>query len=353
MVGNKRRIGLRRKFGDEPYTGIDAPLVRRYAASVFAVQALLLLVFAPVAPPDPELGTTGWVSMAALITCSTAIAMSLLAWPAAFSLSATYGLAYLGMAYITVAVWLTGDPLPTQMPLLLLWAVFIPPWNGLARSVPFLGALALAAAAPLVHGGWNGTIAAELSGHLTVWLVVGGLVGYRMHTLREREQGLAATGREVEQLAYTDSLTGLANRRAFDRDVKRALALAEREDHPLTVVLADVNRFKEINDRYGHITGDRYLCGIAKQVESVLRDGDAGYRWGGDEFAMMLATDAQGAERACERLALSLLSGRGGKRDVSITLTFGVAEFTPGMDRDALIELADQQLIGNKDRVTA
>lgn len=300
-----------------------------------------------MAGPDSA-GGHGWASMAVAITGSAAIAMVLLAWPDRFGPNAIYSLCFLGVAYVATSVWLTGDSAPPQLSLLLIWSVYVPIWNPAIRTVAFFAFVALAAAAPLSYGSWDSGFAADLAGRLPLWFALGALGGYRMRQLRDETRGLEANGERATQLAYTDPLTGLANRRAFDRDLRRGIALAVREDHALTVVLADVKRFKEVNDRFGHTAGDRHLRGVAAKVEQVLRDGDGGYRWGGDEFAMLLTgTDAEGAAKVCARLDMLLADAQVGA-DMPIELTYGVSQFHEGMQPLEVLEKADVELIANK-----
>jgi len=110
--------------------------------------------------------------------------------------------------------------------------------------------------------------------------------------------------RFLEQAALTDPLTGLLNRRAFDQQLATELARARRMDYPLALLIMDLTRFKEINDRFGHPAGDRALVRVAEALSGVLRGTDLLFRWGGDEFAVILPyTDREGALAAARRYA--------------------------------------------------
>lgn len=109
---------------------------------------------------------------------------------------------------------------------------------------------------------------------------------------------------EIVEASETDALTGLANRRRFDVDLTREVARAQRQDTSLVLANIDVDRFKSINDRFGHEAGDQVLAEIALILHSNLRKNvDTCYRTGGDEFAVLLsAKDRDGALRARQRL---------------------------------------------------
>ncbi|HUA74094.1 MAG TPA: sensor domain-containing diguanylate cyclase [Solirubrobacteraceae bacterium] len=114
---------------------------------------------------------------------------------------------------------------------------------------------------------------------------------------------LRALSERMERTAQTDSLTGLFNRRALTEQMTRAAARARRHDEPLSVLMIDLDRFKQTNDGFGHEAGDQVLCTIADCLHEVLRTGDIFGRWGGDEFLVVLPkTDAEGALATAERL---------------------------------------------------
>ncbi len=158
-----------------------------------------------------------------------------------------------------------------------------------------------------------------------------------------RLEGLSS---ELAAAAHTDSLTGLANRRALHERMPQAWAYAQRHDEPLTVMIIDLDDFKEINDTYGHDAGDHVLEALATCMHSVFRTSDIFGRWGGDEFVAFLpGTDLDGANAAGERLGAGLeavdLSRHGPSEQ--ITLSFGCASAAGKSMHDVMIE-ADKDL---------
>jgi len=155
----------------------------------------------------------------------------------------------------------------------------------------------------------------------------------------------------VKQQAVTDELTGLANRRRFVAQLEAEIARAERSGTPLSVVLADIDDFKHVNDTWGHDTGDTVLRRVAVVLQAATRDVDLPVRLGGEEFAILLPeTDTEGArhlaERVREAIAETVISA--GRDSVSVTASFGVACFPETADASQLLVDADRGLYAAK-----
>jgi diguanylate cyclase (GGDEF)-like protein len=134
---------------------------------------------------------------------------------------------------------------------------------------------------------------------------------------------------ELQHLAHTDPLTGLRSRRFFLDRLAEEVARTRRHQHALSLLMVDLDRFKLVNDRWGHVTGDQILATVAALLRSVKRETDLAGRLGGEEFAMMLpATDAAGAHLVAERLIARLRAepydGDDGTR-FSVTASIGLA----------------------------
>ncbi|HWI16227.1 MAG TPA: GGDEF domain-containing protein [Vicinamibacterales bacterium] len=156
---------------------------------------------------------------------------------------------------------------------------------------------------------------------------------------------------ELEQHrdARTDALTGLANRRAIQERGRVELKLAKRTTVPVSVVLCDLDHFKNINDRYGHETGDAALVKVAAVLKAALRETDALGRWGGEEFiAVLPATTAPGAREVAERMRAAIESISFPGLAERTTMSIGVAtsqEINDPVDEwDLLIKEADRRL---------
>ena len=176
-----------------------------------------------------------------------------------------------------------------------------------------------------------------------IGLVTGGAVVVRL--LTEHVEQLLA---ELDRAARTDRLTGLANRRALEQDYRREAARAARTGEPIAIVLLDLNRFKDINDLYGHAAGDMALVGFAERMRRVLRASDVAARIGGDEFALLLPNaDADSATAIALRLTAAAVARDDGA--VPIGFCFGVAACEAGAESlDDLMRRADQALYVKK-----
>ena len=162
------------------------------------------------------------------------------------------------------------------------------------------------------------------------------------------------TERQLQQLATTDSLTGLPNRAALEPALARKLAEAERDGSRFAVLSLDLDHFKALNDRDGHEAGDRALVAFADLLRERLRASDMPCRWGGEEFQVLLSgTDREGALKIAEeiRTALDATAVMDYEADFHMTVSIGLAVYPD--DATAISELlltADQRLYDAKER---
>ncbi|HEX8721031.1 MAG TPA: diguanylate cyclase [Pyrinomonadaceae bacterium] len=148
------------------------------------------------------------------------------------------------------------------------------------------------------------------------------LLRARARTLIELKQYLDS----CQEAAFTDHLTGLANRRRFERQLEREVARTERYGRPFCLLIVDVDNFKEVNDTYGHDAGDEVLRCVANVIQSGTRGIDTGARIGGDEFAVILPeTSLERGMEVAERLR-SAVSAREAGAPCRVTASLGVAE---------------------------
>ncbi|MEA1080013.1 GGDEF domain-containing protein [Marinobacter qingdaonensis] len=148
----------------------------------------------------------------------------------------------------------------------------------------------------------------------------------------------------LEHLATIDPLTGVANRRSMDQELDRAVANAERSRTPCAIALLDIDHFKRINDEYGHSAGDEVLVDLVALIEQHTRRTDQLFRYGGEEFVLLLpGTEGAGLETVLANLQF-LLRKHLKLRDNAITVSFGVAQFQPGESVDGWLERADAAL---------
>lgn len=246
---------------------------------------------------------------------------------------------------------ITGDS-STGSQLFFLWAVvFAASFLDLRRNILVL--CTVAAAEGIVMGVLQPpTEAAIDTGSLTLAFT---LTALAILAQRRRVDGLVAA---LRSQAREDPVTALPNRRAFDEQLERALASARRGPSPLSLLIVDVDRFKDVNDLFGHPAGDAALRRVAESLRAATRDADAIARLGGDEFAVLMAdcdtADALGVARAV-RSEVSVRTAAAGER---ITVSVGVATTRDGRGTAAaLLAASDAALYDAKldggDRVSA
>jgi diguanylate cyclase (GGDEF)-like protein len=176
--------------------------------------------------------------------------------------------------------------------------------------------------------------------------------------LARKNKELEAANHSLEHLASTDALTGIANRRTLDELLARELARANRQHQPLTLILADIDYFKRINDTYGHVVGDQVLSKLGKLFGGQVRTYDTAARYGGEEFALLFpGTACPEGIAIAERLRkqVGAIQVPGGPERISVS--FGVATSMENESAEAFIARTDAALYraknGGRNRVEA
>ena len=171
--------------------------------------------------------------------------------------------------------------------------------------------------------------------------------------LKESAGEIRSLKEDVESLrheAMTDALTGVANRKLFDEEIRIGAAEALDRGQPLTLLMIDIDHFKNFNDTHGHQVGDQVLRFVARILKSCVRGEDLTARYGGEEFSIVLpnTTLQNGAKvgaHVCTQVSKKAVINRAtGKSLGTITVSVGAAEFQPGESVESLIERADEAL---------
>ena len=189
---------------------------------------------------------------------------------------------------------------------------------------------------------WHALIA-----NLLACLVITGIVVFAVNAAVRAYQG------RIRDMAITDKLTGLLNRHGFEAVFSQALKESKRRQDAVSVALFDIDRFKEINDRFGHPVGDAAIHAVGTAARAAVREADAVCRWGGDEFLVLLkgcglADAFKLAEKIGERVAALPFDYKG--EPIKLTISLGVAQQRPGEAADRLIARADAALYDAKSR---
>jgi diguanylate cyclase (GGDEF)-like protein/PAS domain S-box-containing protein len=179
-------------------------------------------------------------------------------------------------------------------------------------------------------------------------------------TERKRmEEALRESEKRYRELSIVDDLTQLYNSRHFYHQLKMEIDRADRYGQPLTLLLLDLDDFKTFNDTYGHVEGDRILSRLGRVVKNCLRQTDSAYRYGGEEFTILLPmTKSEEGAVTAERIRTEFkneLFSPGPGQDVHATVSIGLAQYKPPEDMKAFVHRVDQLMYqgkkNGKDRV--
>jgi diguanylate cyclase (GGDEF)-like protein len=179
------------------------------------------------------------------------------------------------------------------------------------------------------------------------------LAARRLEVRRLREEIIsnALQKQVIEQQSFTDPLTEIYNRRSLDDIVGRFISQARRRKAPLTFLMVDLDKFKDVNTRFGHLTGDFVLAEAAHLLKGSIRGSDAVVRYGGDEFLILLAdTTADGARSVVGRIAdhLAEWNAHDHVKDLRLSASIGTAEWHDGQTLDEVLDVADERMYQKK-----
>ncbi|HEY6776373.1 MAG TPA: GGDEF domain-containing protein [Thermoleophilaceae bacterium] len=330
----------------DPYEGADLGTSQRIVAALLGLNGVLVLLFLPLEPVDEQIGSAGWLLAGAIIAAAFAGAVLVARRSPSFDDLLVIG--YLGAAAIATLNWLAAGGSSAYEDLYVLWLGAVaphPPRRAFALLAVMLGVLAL----PLAYQGTKSAIVGDMVAEALLLTAVGSILITYLHLIRRQRLGLRAGAEVARRLASVDALTGLGNRRAFDEALTVEVAGAARDRAPLSIGLIDVDSLKSINDRFGHLEGDRCLGNVARVMESSVRNTDRCFRWGGDEFVVVLpGSRREAAEDVMRRMVekvnreCTAPDGRG------VELSWGSAELAPGASLEDALAAADVALLEQK-----
>lgn len=175
-------------------------------------------------------------------------------------------------------------------------------------------------------------------------------VGKRTHKLVELNKDLKRKEEEITHLMFTDVLTGIPNRRYFEKEITREFARSERYESDLCLAICDIDNFKQVNDFYGHHVGDAVLIGIAESIRHTVRNSDFVARWGGEEFVIQfIDSDRHTAESISERVRLAVSEINFDMIGEPVTISIGIAQRQPKDSLSDVMKHADIALYRSKD----
>jgi diguanylate cyclase (GGDEF)-like protein len=324
----------------DPYAGGDLENAQHLGAVLFSLEVALIVLLSPVSPPTHAVGGIGWLVAAALVLGGAAVVYGLRrrsfrSW--ADLLAVSYG----AVAALAIAQWLGGGVETPYDRALLIPVMFVAAIQPPRLIFAFLGFVGLAMLAPFLYDGGHAQAAGASAATLVIFSGLSVGLNVMMSGIRAQRLAHAHDEAEARAEARIDSLTGLRNRRAFDEALTEDVKLARRLDVPLTLAMIDIVNFKLINDRWSPVEGDRCLREVAAALRSAVRDPDHLFRWGGDEFVLILTgTNLEGAEALAERLAAHVTSSCCRPDEEPIEIRFAAASLGEEETAEELVEMA-------------
>jgi diguanylate cyclase (GGDEF)-like protein len=314
-----------------PYAGISLRGVRVLAINGWAVGIVIACALMIFAPPTAQLGAWGWAAGIGVQAMSATGLLMFVRLGKRAGFSVLLAVTWLLPLDLGMMQWLAGGwDAPYHellLPALILGSAGLPP----RHFAPFAAWVAAVALVPAVYAPQDGALL-RIIVELTVWLFVTTALSMLMARIRGQAR-----------LARSDQLTRLANRRALDE------LFALPRTGPLVLAIGDLDRFKQINDRHGHLAGDACLAEVADVLARSARAGDQVFRWGGDEFAVLLpGATADEAVPVLDRLAVAVSRAVQDPDGAPVRITFGWAAGGPETALRTLTEQADALLLARK-----
>ena len=326
-------------------------MIIRGAGFLWAVGAATALALSPFFPPTAQIGQAGWLIMLPLMVGGLVVGVLCLTLKHRPSIATIHATSFTGAAQVALLAWLAGGGRAPYTQLLVLTTIGSAGGQDVRRCVYVLLAATVAALSPLLYSSIDvPLIVTELSMLSVMTLMISAVMSStRIHRARLKD-----AGEEAKALAHVDPLTGMLNRRAFDEALALAVERARFENTaPVSLLLCDVNHFKEINDGFGHTAGDAVLRTIAEALAGAVRRPDVAFRWAGDEFAVILRdSDSVGGRRMAARLREAVVRCCRRPDGLPVTIGTGVAELTPGMSCEEVLVAADDALCSHKTQRT-
>ena len=337
---------------DDPYAGADLDLTRRLGGWFWFVNSALAVALWPLSPLDVRVGDGAWVVGDILVFTAIVYALVLRNKQFAPGFTGILVSCYVGGLGIAYVQWLAGGGTAPYNGLLLNLVLLACATNPLRRVVPFLLYVGALLAAPIVYGGFESATAATSLAEFVIWTPLGLLVFLMMSSIRVQRLAMRQQEETAREEARLDRLTGICNRRAFEEAIADEISRADRMETPLSRAMGDIENFKRINDDFGHLEGDECLRRVAEAIDSELRTPDRVFRWGGDEFALLLpGTAKQDADVLTGRLEAKVSAACRNPDNEPISIHFAAAELQPPMSAVELTEAADLALMAQRSRL--
>ena len=335
------RRSLGSMAGPDHYEHVELDTATRLGGAMLLSTALFATVAVLISPPS---GPLGWPGVGAALAWTIVVGGIQVARKTASRPGTLQVGVYLSLACAAVFRASAGPDAPFGQVLFVV-AVYACMIHPLRHAVVVLASASALAVTPALYETVDRHFAAETVSRLLLIWCCGLIVATWMIRVRQQRREAKANS----ELARIDPLTQLQNRRALQEALDIAVLQHRRHHRDLSVLVADLDDFKSINDTFGHQVGDEVLRKVAQSLAAALRLSDPCYRWGGDEFVALLPEAGYGeasdiADRICETVAASCRMPDGRPVKVSV----GAAQLASDETGEALLERADVALLDTK-----
>lgn len=330
---------------------LDTRLVGRLAGFLFCCAGLIAAVLLALVPPTGAIGGMGWIPAAATVALAFGFGAAMIANTRPLPPVVLFAVALSGPVMLGSLQWLTGRE-SSYVQLLILsvvWCAVVLPGRKLAICVALDTVVVFL---PAASGDFTRSMLPERLATLGIMWALAFVCLVHATRMRNVRRSLQLEAASADELARVDALTGLGNRRALDDELVARVAASSRSGRPLCALVGDVDGFKGVNDRFGHHEGDRLLSEIAFTMRDVVRAPDSCFRWGGDEFIVLLSdTGLAAAEDIATRIASTIATRCSTPDGKPLGITFGTAEHVPGQPPSRLLTIADAALLAAKSAI--
>lgn len=326
-------------------------LIGRLAGFLYCCAGAIAAALLALRPPTAAggVGDAGWIPASVLVV-SAFLFGGLMLWNTRpLPPVLLFAVAVSGPVMLGALQWLS-DPASAYAQLLILsvvWCGVVLPGGRLALVVAID---TLVIFLPALSASWDtSTMLPERIAIAGIVATLGLVCLIHANRMRDVRRSLHLQAAEAGSLARVDALTGLGNRRALDETLIALVAASTRSGRPLSALVGDLDAFKQINDHNGHHDGDRILALVSSTMRDVVRLPDACFRWGGDEFVVLLPdTPLREAELVAERISSTVSAQVTTASGAAVRITFGVAERVEHQTGARLLAIADAALLAAK-----
>ena len=331
----------------------DVANAQQIGAILWLVLVGLICAVLPVAPPTDELGDAGWLLAAVVIAVGLGFVALMHSERLEVTWDAQLAAAYIGVLGLSLLQWSAGGLEAPYEAMVLLLVLYVAALHPPQRTAVFMVFVVCSVLAPVIYDSPNREDVAEAVISIVTWSGLAFVASTLMRSVRSRRLQLQHTAETAQIEARLDSLTGLPNRRAFDEALDTEIRRAARLEIPLSVLMLDIANFKRINDIWGTARGDECLRKVAEALREEVRKPDILFRWGGDEFALVLSgADNEGAKEVGRRLKTGLARDVRGPDGHPIRIRFGSAELEDETEIGDLVERVGLSLAAAKAELT-